>query len=47
LLYHACLIQAFFSGLIAGAMGEASLRAGVKHAAVMIIIAFVVFNVFL
>jgi len=47
LLYHACLIQAFFSGLIAGAMGEASLRAGVKHAAVMIVIALVVFNVFL
>lgn len=47
LLYHACIIQAFFSGLIAGAMGEASLRAGVKHAAVMIIIAFVVFNVVL
>ena len=47
LLYHACLIQAFFSGLIAGAMGEASLRAGVKHAAVMIVMAFVVFNMFL
>lgn len=47
LLYHACLIQAFFSGLIAGAMGEASLRAGVKHAAAMIVIAFVVFAVFL
>lgn len=47
LLYHGCLIQAFFSGLIAGEMGEASLRAGVKHAAVMIIVAFVVFTVFL
>ncbi|WP_342686156.1 MULTISPECIES: type II secretion system F family protein [unclassified Methanoculleus] len=47
LLYHGCIIQAFFSGLIAGQMGEASLRAGVKHAAVMLIIAFVVFTVFL
>ena len=28
LLYHACLIQALFSGLIAGQMGEASLAAG-------------------
>ncbi|MFA7562299.1 MAG: type II secretion system F family protein [Methanoculleus sp.] len=45
LLYHACLVQAFFSGLIAGQMGEASLRAGVKHAAVMLIIALVVFTV--
>ncbi|WP_343240952.1 MULTISPECIES: type II secretion system F family protein, partial [unclassified Methanoculleus] len=26
LLYHGCIIQAFFSGLIAGQMGEASLR---------------------
>ncbi|WP_349680777.1 type II secretion system F family protein [Methanoculleus sp. UBA303] len=47
LLFHACLIQAFFSGLIAGEMGEGSLRAGVKHAAVMVIIAFVVFTVVL
>ena len=45
LLYHGCLIQALFSGLIAGQMGEASLRAGVKHAAVMLIIALVVFTV--
>lgn len=44
LLYHGCLIQALFSGLIAGQMGEASLRAGVKHAAVMLVIALVVFT---
>jgi len=43
ILYHACLIQAFFSGLVAGQMGEASLIAGVKHAVVMIIIAVVAF----
>ncbi|MDN7024688.1 secretion system protein [Methanoculleus sp. FWC-SCC1] len=47
LLYHTCLLQAFFSGLIAGEMGEASLRAGVKHAAVLILIAVVVFTIFL
>lgn len=45
LLYHGCLIQALFSGLIAGQMGEASLRAGVKHAAVMLVVALVVFTV--
>ena len=45
LLFHGCLIQAFFSGLIAGQMGEGSVRAGVKHAAVMLIIALVVFTV--
>ena len=44
LLYHACLIQAFFSGLIAGQMGESSLAAGVKHSCVMLIIALVIFS---
>jgi flagellar protein FlaJ len=44
LLYHACLIQAFFSGLIAGQMGEASLAAGVKHSCIMLIIALVTFS---
>jgi len=47
LLFHACLIQALFSGLIAGEMGEGSLRAGIKHAAIMVAIAFVIFTVFL
>lgn len=47
LLFHACLIQALFSGLIAGEMGEGSIRAGVKHAAVMVFIAFVVFTILL
>lgn len=47
LLFHACLIQALFTGLIAGEMGEGSLRAGVKHAAIMVFIAFVIFTVFL
>ena len=44
LLYHACLIQALFSGLIAGQMGESSLAAGVKHSCVLLIIALVAFN---
>jgi len=44
LLYHACLIQALFSGLIAGQMGESSLSAGVKHSCVLLIIALVAFN---
>ena len=44
LLYHACLIQAFFSGLIAGQMGESSLAAGVKHACVLLLITIVIFN---
>ncbi len=44
LLYHACLIQAFFSGLIAGQMGEASLAAGVKHSCILLIIALITFS---
>jgi flagellar protein FlaJ len=44
LLYHACLIQAVFSGLIAGQMGESSLAAGVKHSCILLITALIAFN---
>jgi flagellar protein FlaJ len=44
LLYHACLMQAIFSGLIAGQMGEGSLGAGVKHASVLLLISIITFN---
>lgn len=44
LLYHTCIMQAIFSGLIAGQMGEGSLNAGVKHACVLLLIAIVTFN---
>lgn len=44
LLYHACLVQALFSGLIAGQMGESAVSAGVKHSCVLLLIALVAFN---
>ncbi|MBN2734900.1 MAG: type II secretion system F family protein [Methanomicrobiaceae archaeon] len=44
LLYHTCVIQAFFSGFIAGQMGEGSLKAGVKHVAIMLVISLIIFN---
>lgn len=44
LLYHACIVQAIFSGLIAGQMGESSLAAGVKHSCILLVIALVAFN---
>jgi len=44
LLYHACLVEAIFSGLIAGQMGESSLAAGVKHSCILLVIALVTFN---
>jgi len=47
LFYHASLLQAFFSGLIAGQMGEGNPRAGLKHSILMLVIAFVVFAYFL
>ena len=40
-------MQALFSGLIAGQMGESSVAAGVKHACILLIIALVTFNVVL
>jgi len=45
LLFHACLVSAFFSGLIAGQMGEGSVKAGVKHSVLMLVIALIIFNV--
>lgn len=44
LLYHTCLVQGLFSGLIAGMMGESSIKAGVKHSCVLIIAALLAFN---
>jgi flagellar protein FlaJ len=44
LVYHACLIQAVFSGLLAGHMGEGSITAGVKHVCILLVIALVAFN---
>jgi archaeal flagellar protein FlaJ len=44
LLYHACIIQALFSGLIAGQMGESSIAAGVKHSCILLLISLVTFN---
>jgi len=44
LLYHICLIQGLCSGLMAGLMGESSIKAGVKHSCVLIIGALIAFN---
>ncbi|CAJ35612.1 type II secretion system F family protein [Methanocella arvoryzae] len=44
---HAVLIQGLFSGLVAGMMGEGNVYSGLKHSAVMILIGYVVFMLFL
>jgi flagellar protein FlaJ len=46
LFAHAAMLQAFFSGLVAGQMGEGRFVAGLKYSAVMLLIAWVVFRFF-
>jgi flagellar protein FlaJ len=43
LFFHASLVQALFSGLLAGQMGEGSVKNGAKHATVLLTIAYGVF----
>ncbi len=47
LFFHAALIQAFFSGLAAGQMGEARLIAGLKYSAIMLYLSWMMFLVFI
>ena len=44
LFMHAALIQALCSGFVAGELAENDMQAGVKHAIIMILIAYVVFT---
>jgi flagellar protein FlaJ len=43
---HAALIQGFFSGLVAGQMGEGRVVAGLKYSIVMLLIAWIMFTFF-
>ncbi|WP_424357677.1 type II secretion system F family protein [Methanocella sp. MCL-LM] len=47
LFLHAVLIQGLFSGLVAGMMGEGNVYSGLKHSAIMILIGYVVFMLFI
>jgi flagellar protein FlaJ len=42
-MFHLVIIEAFFGGLIAGKMGEASTEAGLKHSLVLIVTGFLIF----
>ncbi|MEI8330978.1 MAG: hypothetical protein WCF90_04915 [Methanomicrobiales archaeon] len=44
LLFHAGPVQALFSGLIAGHIGESSVAACVKHSCVLLVIALIAFK---
>ena len=37
---HLTIVQGFFSGLVAGKMGEGSINAGLKHSAIMMIVGY-------
>ncbi|WP_128477843.1 type II secretion system F family protein [Halorussus pelagicus] len=43
LFFHTSLVQAVCSGLVAGQMGEGSVRNGAKHATVLLVVAYAVF----
>jgi len=47
LFSHAAMIQGFFSGLVAGQMGEGDAIAGLKYSAIMLFIAWVTFRFFI
>jgi flagellar protein FlaJ len=47
LFSHAAMIQGFFSGLVAGQMGEGNAVAGLKYSAIMLFIAWVTFRFFI
>lgn len=47
LFSHAAMIQGFFSGLVAGQMGEGDVISGLKYSAIMLIIAWVTFRFFI
>lgn len=45
LLFHASLIQATFSGLIAGQMSHGSIRDGAIHVVILLILAYILFSI--
>jgi archaeal flagellar protein FlaJ len=47
LFLHASVIQGFFSGLVAGQMGEGRAVAGLKYSVVMVVIGWVAFRLFI
>lgn len=46
-MFHASLVQGFFSGLVAGQMGEGAVSAGLKHSIVLSLIAWATFTFFI
>ena len=47
IFFHAAILQGFSSGLVAGQMGEGKVLSGLKYSIVMMIIAYVLFTLFI
>jgi flagellar protein FlaJ len=47
IFFHMTSIQAFFSGLVAGKMGEGTINAGLKHSLVMMLCGYIALKLFL
>lgn len=47
LFFHAAIIQGLFAGILAGVMGEGRVMSGLKYAIVMMIIAYLMFALFI
>ena len=45
IFFHATLVQAACSGLVAGQLGQGSTKDGVKHATLMLVVTYIVFTV--
>jgi flagellar protein FlaJ len=45
--FHLTIIQGFFSGLVAGKMGEGSISAGLKHSLIMMLLGYAALKFFL
>jgi len=46
LFYHTTLINGMIGGLVAGLMGEGELKSGLKHAILLVFVAFIAFKIF-
>jgi len=44
IFFHMSIIQAFFSGLIAGKMGEGTMSAGLKHSVILLACGYIAFK---
>jgi archaeal flagellar protein FlaJ len=47
MMFHMCIIEGLFGGLVAGKMGEDALGAGLKHSVIMMVAGFVTFIFFI